>query len=263
MPTNDSTSDSSRTIEAVLRASDILEGIQELDGAGVTELASHMDYSKATVHNHLVTLQEAGFIQKDGEEYTLGNRFIRTAGYIKKTQIEMYQPARRELMQLVRETGEFGQIMIEDEGLGLYIEKFGGESAIGTDYYVGERYPLHSTAAGKSILAFTSDEKKRRILDQRGLDRITENTVTDEGELLEELRTIRDRGYALNDEESAVGIRAVGVPITDENKSILGSISLSGPVSRIQGDRFTEKLPERLLESSNIIEVNTIYHKSD
>lgn len=92
-----------------------------------------------------------------------------------------------------------------------------------------------------------------------GAPRLTPNTITDEEELLEELERTRERGYALNDEESTSGLRAVSVSITDSDGSVLGALGVSGPTHRFTNGRFEEELPDILLGVVNGLELDIQY----
>jgi len=94
---------------------------------------------------------------------------------------------------------------------------------------------------------------------RRGLPQATENTITDPDALGERLETVRRRGFALNDEERLKGLRCVAVPVTADSGEVLGAISVSGPTTRMQGDRFRSDLPARLRQVSNVVELNVTH----
>jgi|AntDeeMetagen134_2_1112570.scaffolds.fasta_scaffold01889_7 DNA-binding IclR family transcriptional regulator len=252
--------DPPRTVEAVELSLSILEALADLECARVTELAEHLDRSKSGVYWHLVTLREGGFVAKDGDMYCLGRQFVEYGERTKRSFLGNFSKAKEELNRLAFETGEFTQLLVENEGYGLFVAKSGGEDAIGSDYHVGEHQYLHATAAGKSILAALPDAKRTQIVASKGLPSLTESTITDGAELNQKLDRIRDQGYALSDEEAAVGIRAVGTALRDRDGTVLGAISISGPTSRFQGKYFKEKLPARIMESGNVIEITHNYH---
>lgn len=249
-----------RTVEAVDLSVEILEALVELGSAGVTELANHVKRSKSGVYWHLVTLHEHGFVAKDESEYRLGHRFIEYGERTKRIHIRNYSEAKGELNRLVLESGEYVQMMIEDHGYGVFIWKSGGANAVGSDYRVGETQYLHASAAGKSILAHVPESRRTQIVAAKNLPSITASTITEVDALERELARIRDRGYALSDEETAVGIRAVGAVLRDRDSEVLGAISVSGPTSRFQGEYFEEELPASVMEAANVIEINHNYH---
>jgi DNA-binding IclR family transcriptional regulator len=255
-------SDSPRTLQTVTRTLDVINALKELNGSTVTEMADYLELSKGGAYNHLVTLRENGFVIKNGDEYDLSPRFILIGEHVRQENL-LYRFGKKEIDNLIEETGEYAQLITEKHGLGIVLYLKRGEKAIGSDYPDQmERKPLglHHTAAGKSILAHLSDERVDEIVDQHGLRKRTENTITDREALFEERATIRDRGYAYNVEEEVDGLRAVGADIKGPDGDILGAISLSGPKSRMQGERFEQKLPELVMDTADIIEVNINMH---
>jgi DNA-binding IclR family transcriptional regulator len=165
----------------------------------------------------------------------------------------------RQLDELAAETAHYTHLVAEENGRGINLYKGKGEAAVGDDYQRAKRQQrdyLHITASGKAILAYLPHERVESIVDRHGLPRRTANTITDRDELFDHLATVREQGYALNDEEEIEGLRAVGAPIRDRDGAVLGSISISGPTSLVDGDTFYEDLPERVMETANIIEVN-------
>ncbi len=105
---------------------------------------------------------------------------------------------------------------------------------------LGSRSPVHASGVGKALLAYLGDARLAAILERRGLARYTERTIDSPARLREELEVVRGRGYALDDEEQAVGLRCVAAPIFDENGLALAAISLSGPKARMVDDRLDE-----------------------
>jgi DNA-binding IclR family transcriptional regulator len=103
------------------------------------------------------------------------------------------------------------------------------------------------------------DEAVDEVIDARGLPPLTEHTITDEATLREELADIREEGVAFDDEERVRGLRSVAVPIRTEAGEVVGAISVAGPTSRLDGDRFASTLPRRLLSAANVIELNVTY----
>jgi DNA-binding IclR family transcriptional regulator len=97
---------------------------------------------------------------------------------------------------------------------------------------VGTRAPVHSTAVGKTLLAFQSDEELERIF-AHGLPQSTPNTITDPKALRRELATVRARNYAVDDEESEIGLRAIAAPIRIDSGNVVAAISIAGPVHRM------------------------------
>lgn len=258
MPEPPVNSDSPRTLQTSTTTLNVINALKELNGATVTEMANHLNLSKGGVYNHLATLRENDFAIKNGDEYDLSPRFILTGEHVRQESV-LYQFGKGELDKIVEETGEYAQLITERHGLGIVLYLQRGEKAIGSNYPDQmERKPLnlHHLAAGKAILNRLPDERVEEIVDQHGLRKRTGNTITDREKLFEELTEINERGYAYNIEEEVDGLRAVGAAINGPDGNVLGAISLSGPKSRMQGDRFEETLPKKVMNTADVIEVN-------
>lgn len=244
-----------RRIEAVDKTCRIIEAVHQLDGAGVTELAERLDISKGTIHTHLATLSQNGFIVRDDGTYRVSLRFL-DIGEDAKNGTQIYEIAKPEMKQLAEQTNTRTQITTEEFGMVVVLAIERGEHAIPAPTRIGKRDFPHCIASGKAMLAHMSKERVEDIVRRHGLPARTPNTITDEETLFEELAEIRDRGYAYNDEEKIKGLRAVGVPIRNDDGTILGAISASGATSRMKDGRFREEIPESLLDVANTVEFN-------
>jgi len=244
-----------RTSEKTLA---ILEALKEHRGAGVTELADALGFTKGTVHHHLSTLAEHGYVAKRGGEYHLGMRLFEM-GKFTRQQRDVYEVAQPEIDKLAEETGELANLMVEEHGYGYYLYIARGNQAIRLDTEIGTRQYLHASALGKAILAHVPEERVEEILDRHGLVQMTENTVTDRDEFWDILDEIAERGVAFDGEERAEGIRCVAAPITDKTESLIGAVSVSGPANRLKGERFRQKIPELVEETATVIGINVSY----
>lgn len=249
------TESESRGIRSIERMFDIVETLNELDGAGVSELARRVELPKSTVHNHLRTLERAEYVVRRGDEYQVGLKFLQV-GELARSQHDLYQIARTEVDRLAEKTGEISGLMTEEHGHGVFVYRGRGAEAARIDTRVGDRVPLHCTALGKAILAYLPASRREAIVDRHGLSAITERTITDRERLREELAEIRERKIAFDDEERLNGLRSVAAPILDGSDSVIGAISVAGPTHRMRGDRFHRELPEITLGTANVIELN-------
>jgi DNA-binding IclR family transcriptional regulator len=149
--------------------------------------------------------------------------------------------------------------MIEEHGRGTYIYISRGEKAVKLDTKIGTRQYLHTSAAGKAILAHMTKDRLEEVIENHGLEAKTSNTVTDRAELGSELDQIRDRGVAFDGEERAEGIRCVAAEITTNQGELIGAVSVSGPSTRMKGDRFKEEIPEIVKDTATVIGINVSY----
>ncbi|WP_418281641.1 IclR family transcriptional regulator [Halorubrum sp. DTA98] len=248
--------DSTRRLETVSRACDVIAALDELGGAGVTEVANHVGVSKSSTHSYLSTLREKRLVVQEGDTYRLSLEFLYLGNAVRHRNV-LFAYGKPVVEELAERTGEYVHLMCEQHGLERNVYKVAGENAVGGEYHTAkEQKPdyLHFTASGKAVLAALPEERVDRIVDTHGLPRKTSNTITDREELFEELSTIRSQGYAINDEEEIVGIRAVGAPIRDADGAVLGGMSVSGPTGRFTDELCVDVLAETITEKANVIE---------
>ncbi|WP_246998292.1 IclR family transcriptional regulator [Halosolutus gelatinilyticus] len=245
-------------VKATKISLEIVEVLRQLDGAGVSEVSDRVGRPTSTVHDHLRTLEQEEYLVKEGDKYYISTRFLQL-GDQARSRKKVFEIARPEVNNLAERTGEHANLMIEEHGLGVFLYKARGPDAVQLDTHAGMRVPLQTTALGKTIMAFRSRAEVEAILDRHGLPAVTEKTISDRKELFDALDQVRGRGYAYDDEERVKGMRCVAAPITDDDGRAIAAVSVSGPKSRMQDDRFTNGIPERILRCANVIEVNLTY----
>ncbi|WP_123535588.1 IclR family transcriptional regulator [Halosimplex salinum] len=233
----------------------IFDRIKENDGLTLTELVEDLDRPTSTVHDHLQTLTDLGYLVREGDEYVLSMKFLELGGYA-RTQSKLYRIAESELQDLALEVGDHANLMVEENGYGVFLLTRKGDDALSLDTFEGKRVHLHTTALGKSMLAAMDEDRLDSIIEKHGLPGVTENTITDEAELRAELETIRERGYATDDEERLEGIRCIAAPVRTSGGEVVGAVSVSGIKSRMRGDHFHERVPQKVQSTVNIIEIN-------
>lgn len=245
-----------RRLATVARACDIVAALNELDGAGVTELAEYVDISKSSAHAYLNTLREQHLVVRDDGTYRLSLEFLYLGNAVRHRE-PLFVYGQSVVEDLAADSGEYVHLMCEQHGFERNIYKSAGEHAVGGEYHTTkEQQPdyLHFTASGKAVLAALPERRVDSIVEEHGLPEKTPNTITDPDELFAELSAIRSQGYAINDEEEVMGIRAVGAPIRDADGEVLGGISISGPTGRFTLDRCHEVFAEKITERANVIE---------
>lgn len=236
----------------------IAERLSADEGTGISALADRLGLSKSTVHNHLQTLRKLGYVVKEDDEYRLGLRFL-GLGDSARRRHGLYRVAKPETDSLVEAVGERAQVMVEEDAVGIYIYQSLADQAVQTDSHIGTVISLHATAVGKAYLAHLPDEELESILERAELGKQTPNTLTDRETLRSELEEVADRGYAFNDEERTLGMRAVGAPILSDDGRVLGSVSVSGPTTRMQGSWYRDEVPEMVTQSARVIGIKATY----
>ncbi|MFC6873038.1 IclR family transcriptional regulator [Halobellus marinus] len=236
---------------------DIVEQLRELDGAGVTQLATRLDVAKSTVHGHLTTLRDRGFVVKRGGEYHLGLTFFEYGQYV-RGQLDVFESGMFAVDRLERETDEMVWLIAHQGGKAIYVYGRGGKNDINVNTILGESVHMHYNSGGKAILAHLPEDEVDRIVDRHGLPARTENTITDRDRLAKELETIREQGYALNLSEDLSGVHAIGVPLTVDG-DVQAALSVAGPAHRMSKERCEGEILERLRAAADEIDLTIAY----
>lgn len=246
-----------RTVKAAETAFAIVETIDELDGAGVSEVADHLSIAKSTAHKHLTTLEENEYLVRDDGTYRLSLKHLKFGRHAIDN-VAIAQTAQPVIEHLATETGEAVWVAIEEHGRAVYVNKALGERAVPSRGSIGNRIHLHSAAIGKAMLAHLPRDRVEEILERHGLPELTEDTITDRGHLFEELEAVQDRGVAFNDGESLEGLRAVATPIQHDG-DVMGAVAVVGTENRMKGEYFREELPDLVRGAANEIELKLAY----
>jgi IclR family transcriptional regulator, KDG regulon repressor len=200
---------------------------------GISDLAKRLGLAKSTVHRLASTLLEQGMLEQNAGDgkYRLGLALFEL-GTLVRRKMDFTVEARPFLRTLMEKTGETVHLAILDHDSVLYIITHESKQALRMGSKVGTRVPVHSTAVGKTLLAFQPEQEIARIVGL-GLPASAPNTIVDAEALQRELAQVRARGYAVDDEESEVGLRAVAAPIRSYSGSVIAAISIAGPVHRM------------------------------
>lgn len=244
----------SGTVKSTERLLRILDGLNEDWPVGVTELADELEMNPPTVHKHLKTLDQAGYVVNENGEYKPSLRFL-TYGCRIMRGYELCTIAKKEIQTLTDKTDLIIAFAIEENNRGVFVHLRNDTYGISNYTGIGTRFPLHLNASGKAILAEMDDERVESILDSEALVSQTEYTITDTDEIREEIEATRDRGYAINTEENRVGINGVSAGIRNESTGTIGALTLAGPKEKLDQTRIEEKYAQLVLESVNSVQI--------
>ncbi len=248
--TQDGTGEPPTTIQAVESSFNLIEELEKRGPMGVSEMADIVELPKSTVHVHLATLVNAGYVVKDGQEYRVGLRFLEIGGR-ERQRLRVYQTAKPEIDKLSRTAGEVANLGIEENGKRVLLYTSEEPGAIFDNAPSGEHTFMHWTSLGKAMLAHFPEERVDHIIQQHGLPQATEYTITTREELQRELAETRQRGYSIEDQDRREGVMAFATAIEDPDGNIIGAVSLSGPRSRFVEN--TEELVDDVRNAANII----------
>lgn len=219
---------------AIDRALAVLDVLAEAsEPIGVTEIARRLGLSKSVVHYHVSVLVRNRYVEADSDRrYGLGYAAMRL-GRGGSGHFALRTRALPVMRSLHQETAETVTLTILVGHERVYVEQLVSPQEIRMSVELGRPFPLHAGASGKVVLAFLPERIRAGIL-QRGLDRLTAQTVTDRRRLEDELARIRATGTAVSRSERQEGAASVAAAIFDRN-GVLGSMSVCGPEYRFGG----------------------------
>ena len=219
---------------------------------GVTEIAQAVGLHKATTHRIVTTLANHGYLERlpTGQEYRLGMQ-LAALGFTIIRRMDLRHEALPYMTQMVQRCEETCDLSVFDRGEILVVEVVRSRHGHTLATAVGQRLPIHATANGKLFLANLPPEQQEALL-SRPLTAYTEKTMISTDELHKQIDLIRRQGYAVDDEEYEVGVRAVATPIRNSDDRVVAVLGMPGPTGRIPIDRIPE-LAAVLTEGANAI----------
>lgn len=248
----------SNLVQTITRASTLLDILSEHPkGIGVGELALKVKLPKGTAHRLLTSLAYFGFVRQDADTkyYLLGFKLIELGNAV-LSHIDLRNEARPMLINLAQKVGETVHIVVQDHDDVIYIDKvepFQKRSGLQMVSRLGTRIPMHCSSVGKVILAYLAADEFEAIVNRRGLNRMTENTICDKAELDEHLKRIRAVGFAVDNEENEKGIRCVAAPVRDAAGKVVAAVSISAPSARVSVKMLKAELKEEICKTAAAI----------
>jgi len=234
-------------MKSLRKTIDILDYLSDVKrDVGVTELSLKLNLPKSTVHRILKDLLEYSIVEqeKDTSKYRMGLRLLKYSNSLLRS-FDLRQIAKPILKKVCNETGETTFLTVWKNNQGFCIDSIFSSRNINTNLFVeiGREMPFHCTASSKVILANQPIEDIKRIISKEPLLRYTPNTITEPKKLLEHLLEIKNKGFAICDEELEEGIKAIAAPIKNIKGKTIASITITGLAKRMSSNNI-----ERLIE---------------
>jgi len=228
------------SIQSLDRALDVLQALATPEGMTLSELATHLNQSPATMHRVLATLEKREFVEisQDHQIWNIGPEAYRAgAAFLRRSNVvERGRPVMRMLMM---ETGETSNLGIEMRGGHvLFVSQVETHESIRAFFPPGTLSPLHASGIGKALMSTFDEARLNHQLGNSKLERFTAKTIHSISQLKAELLKIRERGYAIDDEERTIGMRCVASPVLNVHGEAIAGISVSGPTHRMQDERI-------------------------
>ncbi|KRV51310.1 IclR family transcriptional regulator [Wenjunlia vitaminophila] len=237
---------SSGGVQSLERAFGLLEQMADAGGeVGLSELSASTGLPLPTIHRLVRTLVACGYVrQQANRRYALGPRLIRLGESASRLLGAWARPC---LVELVEKTGETANMALLDGDDVVYVAQVPSHHSVRMFTEVGRRVLPHATGVGKALLAGLPDQDVRALLSRTGMPAATGHTITDPEVFLGELRQVRERGFAMDDNEQELGVRCLAVRIPDSPTA--AAISISGPAGRVS-EAATERIVPVLREAA-------------
>lgn len=224
---------------SVKKAFEILEAISlSRKGAGVNKIARDLKMAKSTVHGITSILEDLGAIMRDPltKRYTLGLTLFEL-GRLAYSQIDLKDLARPIMEELMEKTQESVFLGVLNGERVTILDIVESRQDLKITSPIGTTIPLLAGATGKVFLACMEEEKVKEIIRKKGFTRYTENTIIDPEKYLQEIRSVREKGYATDYEEYILGVRAVVSPIKGE-VHLMSALWVVGFRTSLNGDKM-------------------------
>lgn len=225
------------------------------------EISKGVGYPASTVLRLLTTLINKNYVYHNKEtlKYSLTLKFCKIGESIKSgiNTVEIVHPY---LLDISNKSGETSYFAIEQNMMLVYLDAIiGSNSKNRKPQRIGNIASLHSTGIGKLILSGYNDSQLMKLIESKGLEKFTDNTITTCDALKNELKEIKACGYAIDNQECEQGLRCIAVPIKDYSGNVIGGISISGSANRINPEKYEDLLSiltPKALEISSILGYN-------
>lgn len=210
-------------------------------GMGLTEISNQLGISKNSTFRIAMTLLHHGYLTRDenSKVFNLSGKLL-SVGYAAVTEqnlLEKSMDVLRDLRNSTKETVLIG-IILADEG--VVLEQVPGLHSFKFWIDVGTRFPLHTAVPSKAILAFLPEKIQQPICERIEFKKYTNKTITKLDDFLEELKTVKEKGFAKDDGEEVEGMHCIGAPIFNGNSYPVAAIWITGPSDRLPKSQFDQ-----------------------
>lgn len=227
-------------VQSVERAFTLLDLIADAGGrATLSELAEQADLPMPTIHRLLRTLVNIGCArQLNDRGYALGPTLMRLGDQAGRQLGDIVRP---HLRSLVHSLGETANVAMLDGDMMVYAAQVPSQHSMRMFTEVGRRVHPSATGVGKAVLPGLGDDRVAQIIHSSGMPELTVNSITEFDALKQELQRVKERGYAIDEQEQELGVRCFAVDVAGAPTPM--AVSVSGPVSRLDEDFGNRAVP--------------------
>ncbi len=229
-------------IDVVEVALDVIECLNGgVKAFGASELAQKLGINRTRVFRILKTLDSRGYVDydPDTQTYRLGLKFLAIGDNVRE-RLDLRREAEPILLELAAQTGDSAHLLMLRGQRAVTIDRRQGENRLQVASPIGQSLPLYVGASPKILLAHLPEAERERIIQSMEFESFTENTITDADELRHCLETIRQQGYAVDEEDFERGVYAIGAPVRDDTGRVIAGITITSPETRYSSQRRQE-----------------------
>jgi DNA-binding IclR family transcriptional regulator len=245
------------TVDAAAKALELLSAFSFREPRlSLAELATRTGIPRATAFRLLSTLEQSGFLQKIHGAYQLGIKCF-VLGNIVAGGLDLRETAHPHLVALRDATRETTQIAILDHWQVVYLERMLSPLPVGfMRSRAGAILPAYCTGLGKALLAFAPEQEVEAWAAKQKFAAITPRTITTAKRLLKDLRLVRERGYALDEEEREKGVCCIAAPVRNHTGDVVAAISVAGPTQRMPKTLVDSDVAAAVVAAANAISID-------
>lgn len=254
-PDNHNPSQPNYSLQTLQRGMQVLDVFLEARAPlRLEQICAYTNLPKSTAFRIVVNLLHGQYLVETEAGYWLGLKMLQFGALVEE-KLDLKQQAIPFLRQLRNQVNETVHLAVLDDELRVvYLEKLSTNRAVGLMMSrIGLTAPMHCTGLGKVMAAFRPETEIEQWLHTHGLKAITPATITDETAFVEELRKIRSRGYAIDNNEFEAGVRCVAAPIRDRSGNVIAAVSISGPESRMPEPLVNSPMAKSVVETARRI----------
>jgi IclR family transcriptional regulator, pca regulon regulatory protein len=224
-------------------------------GAGLTlaEVARAAGLDRAAGRRFLHTLVGLGYVRNNGREFSLTPKVLEL-GYAYLASLTLPDIVQPHIERLVEEQHESSSVSVLHGPDIVYIARVPIKRIMRVAVFVGTHFPAYATSMGRVLLAALEPEQCERLVDAIELAPLASRTITDRDVLLAEIASVRERGWAMVDEELEDGLRSVAVPIRDRTGRTVAAVNMSCQTGRTSLEEVEDRLLPALLIAAGRIE---------
>ncbi|WP_027833889.1 IclR family transcriptional regulator [Maritalea myrionectae] len=239
-------------VQSLDRAFGLLNIIADApEGIALGALAQQADLAPSTTHRLLGALEGQGMVAFDAQAgaWQIGlGAFQIGAAFLHRR--EFVAAARAPMRRLMQESGETVNLAILNRGTVVFVAQIECDEVMRMAVKIGSVGPLHASAVGKAMLAFGAAEEVDNLTANLHFPRLTDKTILDLPAFENELETVKNQGFAVDDEEQSLGLRCIAAPVFNEFAEPVCALSISGPTVRVTQER-TAELAEMVINAAH------------